>query len=142
MSQQTFRVPVVYVAGERPPFIPEGWKVYSAPRPLWGTVEVECVGDKLRGLSPCGKFLVAINPQDALADRMEAKCVRDGGSLVVYWSVEAAEKWGRDRLVADYGAEAVAELDVEEWGKRQFLQTWADEYPAQAGLYREVLVNV
>jgi hypothetical protein len=115
---------ILRIIGSRPTQAPEGWEVYNAPRPIYGTVS--WTGDFRHG-----SFYVAIDPKDERASFM----IKENNLLrayrLEYVSKEAVIKEVEAELKAEY-----PDLPEKKYTEEVILQHW--QYVQQKRMDKEV----
>jgi len=87
----------------RPAFVPDGWTIYNAPRPLYGSTlpdgRQEWTGDFLHGI-----FYVAVDPADPYAARWVKENEQLHAWIVQYATDTEARVWVMEHYHAQYDA--------------------------------------
>lgn len=113
-----------YTFTERPNQAPEGWRVFNAPRPLYGTVVFENGQYQAKawtGPFVSGIFYAAVGPDDPDAlSWLEANRNLDASELVFITEQQAFDVCLRWYQASKYAAE-VAELGLDDQDNRKWM---------------------
>lgn len=91
------------VIGERPAQAPQGWVIFNAPRPIFGTYDWK--GDFISGV-----FYTAVDPLHSGYERIHELNRQQDAVILTYISEEEAYEKGKERLLSLYPNEAKQEI--------------------------------
>lgn len=114
-----------YHIGQRPAHVPDGWLIYNAPRPLWGTLVNKPEGGQ-QGMTWTADFIggvhyAAVDPADDLAAQWDANNADLDARLLIFiterQAISAAVRWYQ----ASKFANEIAALDLDDPQYRDWL---------------------
>ena len=108
---------VRYHIGTRPAHVPDGWTIYNAPRPLWGSLVPTSEGPRAKlGIADfvSGVHYAAVDPHDDHAAQWDKNNKDDDARVLIFiteaQAIDAALRWYR---ASKYASE-IAALDLDD----------------------------